>query len=393
MHKKINVLVLNVPFHEGMAGTKRVKNLLLPLYEREEIDLSNLVLTEIFEKDRIGENGSINGIDYLYIGYTSFKNILSVNDYFKKGRQFIKQHSKPESKNIIYCFAYPDLKNLVFILYAKLIKYKIIFDIVEDHRHTHYFFGLAGKIKNKSSLYLLKLVPLFGDGLIVISNHLEKWCNSMFSNKIKVHNIPITINIKEIDKKKNEVSEIIDEVIIFYGGSFAPKDGLEYLLQAFKHLCNKYNNIRLVLTGEGQGIYMEKMIELIKANPKIDYRGFISTPEYYAVLQSSDICCMTRTNSLFANTGFPFKLGEFLAAGKAIIATNVGDVPLYLENGINALVISPESVDTIEEALSIFIENKNEIRETLGIAAKKTAKQYFDDSILSEKLLDIFKNL
>ena len=36
---------------------------------------------------------------------------------------------------------------------------------------------------------------------------------------------------------------------IFYGGSFAPKDGLAYLLDAFEEVSRKDSNIKLVLTG------------------------------------------------------------------------------------------------------------------------------------------------
>jgi glycosyltransferase involved in cell wall biosynthesis len=102
---------------------------------------------------------------------------------------------------------------------------------------------------------------------------------------------------------------------------------------------------------------------------------------------------MTRNNSLYANAGFPFKLGEFLAAGKAIIATNVGDVSQYLTNGINALVIPPESEKAIEEALCLCIENNNELRKKIGSEAKKTALKYFDDTILSNKLFEIFNTI
>jgi glycosyltransferase involved in cell wall biosynthesis len=101
---------------------------------------------------------------------------------------------------------------------------------------------------------------------------------------------------------------------------------------------------------------------------------------------------MTRINSKFANAGFPFKLGEFLASGKAVIATSVGDVPNYLFNDINALVIHPNSVDEIIDALLLFIEDP-EKRVALGTEARKTAERCFDSDTVGRKLLSIFETV
>ncbi|MGB4844908.1 MAG: glycosyltransferase family 4 protein, partial [Ferruginibacter sp.] len=120
--------------------------------------------------------------------------------------------------------------------------------------------------------------------------------------------------------------------------------------------------------------------------------GYLSTDDYYTLLNQCDIFCMTRVNSKFANAGFPFKLGEFLASGKAIIATRVGDVPDYLFNDKNALVITPDSVEAIVNALEVLIENPDK-RKALGIEARKTAEQHFDSENISMKLLSIFNSL
>lgn len=389
----INVILLDIPFHDGMAGTMRVRNLLLPLYENREISLSNLAMINNSEKYRIGESGSNIGIDYKFIGYSSFMNIGEIFRFYKEGSNFIKVNLNPGCKNIIYYYGYPDLKNIFFIIYAKYKKCKVIFDIVEDNRHANFFLGFAGKIRNRTSLFLLKMIPHFSDGVIVISSALENWLNSLYNNKIKVFNIPITVNLKNFEISEVREMQRKDIITIFYGGSFASKDGLEFLLMAFNQVCLKYDNLHLVLSGIGQSSDMEKIYEIVKQNNKITYVGFLSSLDYCNVLKSCDICCMTRNNSLYSNAGFPFKLGEFLAAGKAIIATNVGDVPKYLTNGKNALLVPPESSEAISEAMILYIENKDGLRQKLGIEAKKTAKEYFDSTVLSKKLLEIFKKI
>ena len=119
--------------------------------------------------------------------------------------------------------------------------------------------------------------------------------------------------------------------------------------------------------------------------------GFLSISDYYATLNSCDIFCMTRINSRFANAGFPFKLGEFLATGKGVIATNVGDVSSYLEDGVNALLISPNTVNELANAILTFINEPGKIK-LLGAGARKTAETNFDSEKVGLRLLSIFRS-
>ena len=134
------------------------------------------------------------------------------------------------------------------------------------------------------------------------------------------------------------------------------------------------------------------LIDKVINKDRILYKGFLSTDEYYKLLNECDIFCMTRVNSKFANAGFPFKLGEFLASGKAVVATNVGDVSDYLNNDVNALLINPNSVDELVAALSSIIEHPEKI-QLLGVEARKTAETYFDTEKVSMKLFSVFNEV
>ena len=167
---------------------------------------------------------------------------------------------------------------------------------------------------------------------------------------------------------------------------------MEYLIKAFDEVSLVHPDAELIFTGLGHKQDMDRIntqIENATNKDKIIYKGFLNTNDYYTLLNGCDIFCMTRVNSKFANAGFPFKLGEFLASGKAVIATNVGDVPNYLFNGVNAMVINPDSVEEIVDALLILIEHPDK-RQVLGIEARKTAEKFFDSDTVGMKLLSIF---
>ncbi|MBK9532197.1 MAG: hypothetical protein IPO42_10420 [Chitinophagaceae bacterium] len=131
-------------------------------------------------------------------------------------------------------------------MYGRMIGYKIIFDIIEDNRFEAHV-GFINKIRIKTSLVLFKLSKYFTKAYIAISDHLYKRAAENAKGKIPVYLVPITVNLDYFKLNGNRVNG--NNLSIFYGGSFAPKDGLEYLLDAFEEVSKKNSNIKLILTG------------------------------------------------------------------------------------------------------------------------------------------------
>jgi glycosyltransferase involved in cell wall biosynthesis len=385
-----NIVIMGVSCFDGMASSMRVRNLFEPLIEKKLLRVANLIYQKD-NKEPIGKAGVRNNIAYKVIDF-KLPNVFSFFGFWGGGFKFIKQQKQRDSKNVLYNYNYPDAKNILFILYAKLIGYKIVFDIVEDNTFEAGV-SFVHKLRLKSSLFLFNVSRYFSSAMVGISNHLYNRILTITKNKVPAYLIPITVNLKYFTNTTTCSNN--GTVQIFYGGSFGTKDGLEYLISAFDEICNTHTNAYLILTGVGHKRDMDRIrtqIDNARHKDKILYKGFLSTEVYYKMLNECDIFCMTRVNSKFANAGFPFKLGEFLASGKAVIATSVGDVPNYLFNNENAFVIQPDSVSELTAALNTAIANP-EKRKMMGAAARKTAETHFDSDKISLQLLSIFQSL
>lgn len=387
---KYNVIVLGNSCFEGMASSKRIRNLLEPLIQKKLIDTRNLIF-QSETSEFVMKEGRIDDIDFKVIGFSLF-NIFSVFSFYHQGFLYIKRNKQSKQKNILYNYGGPNIQNILFILYSRSIGYKIICDIVEDNRYEPTV-NFLNKLKTRTSVSLLKLSKYYAHSLIGISEHLYNRLFHYAKGKIPVFLIPISVNLyffKNQFRKKDK-----GDLKIFYGGSFNEKDGLVYLIDAFDKVCEKHEDVRLILTGAGSKPDIERaknQINSAKNSGRINYMGFLNNSNYFELLNECDIFCMTRIDSNHANTGFPFKLGEFLASGKAVIATQVGDVPKYLTNRENALVIAPSSVHQLLEALLFLIENPD-IREQIGKEGRKTAEHYFDSDKVSMKLFSIFESI
>jgi glycosyltransferase involved in cell wall biosynthesis len=392
MSIKINFIILNINAYgsyagKDMAGTMRVKNFFNPLLENNEASVSNLAtldLTCLEHNDY--DKTEIQGVDCLSIGYTSIFKPLSVIRYLRKGIRFIRQHTKKDVPNIIYNYQYIDIRNFVFLVYAKMKGHKIVFDLVEDLNLLEVK-TRKEKMHMVTSKIFLKMIPSIADGIFVISNHLLLLTNNLTKGKIPTLLLPVSVNFNNIERFKTPKEE--DGIIrLFYGGTFGSKDGLHYLLEAVDTLSATGFRFKLILSGKGEQADMESIMGNLKHPELVDYKGFLTTEAYFTLLNSVDICCMTRNNSAYANAGFPFKLGEFLAAGKIIIASRIGDVEKFVVHKESAYLVTPSSTDDIVTALTYCFDNLSVLSGTMGLKARKVAEANFDSAVLSKKMME-----
>lgn len=388
----LNIVFIGESYLGGMAGSKRIQNIINSLLKLDSITIHNLIIGNPNEKDKLEQIGTINSVSYHKIFY-NIANPFSLIRHYIKGFKFISKAKNKGAKNIVYCYDSPTILKLPFLLYARLRKMKVVVDVVEDYSlvETINFRG-----KQKIKLYFYELLErnmhLYCNGILSISNALKKKNKKITKGKIPLMYLPITVNFDFFKEDMNQRNEVIK---IFYGGSFGEKDGLIYLLKAFEIIEQYYSNIELILTGKPDKQGMDSILDFInttKIKSKIHYLGYLEDNLYYKTLQNCDIFCMTRINSKYANAGFPFKLGEMLATGKPVLATKVGDICFFLENGTNAILVEPNSEHEIANGLKLIIENP-ERAKNIGFNGKKVALDFFDSDKIAISLRSFLTQL
>ena len=125
---------------------------------------------------------------------------------------------------------------------------------------------------------------------------------------------------------------------------------------------------------------------------RIEYKGFLDDKSYYSTLNAVDIPCMTRVDIPFAHAGFPFKLGEYLASGKPVIASNVSDVESLLQDRCDVILVRPDNISDIISAVE-FILAHPEKAVSIGENGRKTAKKNFDHKPQGIKLISFMEQV
>jgi glycosyltransferase involved in cell wall biosynthesis len=90
----------------------------------------------------------------------------------------------------------------------------------------------------------------------------------------------------------------------------------------------------------------------------ITFTGLQSHIKVPQLLLSCQILALTRPNGIFAEAGFPTKLGEYLSCKKPVLITKVGDIPKYFTNEEHVILVEPENIQSIVYGFEKIITDK-----------------------------------
>ncbi|HVG42628.1 MAG TPA: glycosyltransferase [Chitinophagaceae bacterium] len=313
-----------------------------------------------------------------------------------------KQNRKKNVDGII--LGNPDIiRDFPVILTCIICKIPMYLWYVEKFSLDEDYYGIAGFFNKSSQELSEKLLPKYSSGVIVISSCLKKhYLNYLPENKTLINPILVSADMHKIINDENN-SGTNGELkrspegkrLLVYSGSFAEKDGVHYLIDAFSQLVQKHPNTLFIMTGKNENeLLMDRVkmhIKQLQLEDKIQLLGFVSSQELFSYNYMADILFVCRTNSSFANHGFPWKLGEYCMTGKPIIATRVSDIDYYFEDNESLFIVEPNNSKAIAEKIDYIFDN---YEQALIVAknGRETAIKCFDYITKTNELKQFIQN-
>ena len=187
---------------------------------------------------------------------------------------------------------------------------------------------------------------------------------------------------KKIRKKYN----LEDKIVITHVGTLHDFKGIDILIEAVRSL--KRDDIKLILFESGENIEKYKRMsgdETIWVPPV----NFFDVPEYVA---AADIYVIPTKDTIYSRAETPRKIFDAMAMGRAIIATNLADVPKFLDDGKCGIIVKPGSMEELKKAISKLADDRN-LRNRLGERARKHYLKTLSYKILEKQLLGIYSKI
>ena len=315
------------------------------------------------------------------------RKIFKININYAYAEEIIKKIDDSYNKVIIEGDA-----SLILPISKKVNKEKLYFHIHHNPLSTNH----AEFRKEISSV----------NKVITVSNFISKGIDKCMSQEKENVQTAVLRNCTDVKKfnvnnYKQERNKLRDkyniknnELVIMFTGRPVPQKGIKELLIAFKELCNKYNNVKLVIVGNsgfGKEIktdfdnQLEEIAENIK--DKVIFTGFIHNSKMPQIHAMADIAVIP---SIYDDPA-PLVVMECMASGLAVITTDSGGIPEYVgENNCISIIRDKSIIINLEKELEKLIVDEK-YRKNLGKNADNYAQQ-FNSKRFYYDFIDVIKN-
>jgi glycosyltransferase involved in cell wall biosynthesis len=183
---------------------------------------------------------------------------------------------------------------------------------------------------------------------------------------------PETFNPEVSKKNVREIYGLDNKLLVGFAGSLYQWHGLETLVGCVKNVTSKNGGVHFLIIGDGLlRNKLEKMAKEERTSNFITFTGVVPKAEMPAYLNACDVLVSPHRNMADGQTffGSPVKIFEYMAMGKPIVASKVGQLEDLLQNGINALLVPPDDPEKLADAILRLASDAN-LRDSLSKKAR-----------------------
>jgi glycosyltransferase involved in cell wall biosynthesis len=339
--------------------------------------------------------GIYDGVEYLYPANTTIwpeskigRLRISLVSVLMTWR-ILSHSNKREKYDVILSYSYDIFQNTVFWLFSKFhrIKFAYLVDefpytVLTPSRHNFLF-----------KWYEVKIMYKFFDIIFPMTMPLYNYISDKKRRDAKIEIIPMTVEPERFEyvTTKNVALEPYFAYAGFFGGD---KDGVNILIEAFAKVVKNHKRLLLYVIGYGRQEDQDKLNQIVKINQvetQVIFTGKIHRDEIPKYLCNALGLVLARPDNVQAKGGFPTKLGEYLATGRPVIVTKVGEIPAYLTDNENAFLAEPGSVDSFAQKMVEVIENPAKANQ-VGLNGRKFVYDVFNYKVQSNRIIQFLKN-
>jgi len=249
--------------------------------------------------------------------------------------------------------------------------------------HDHY--GNSEFLYKRPSLVLRLILPFF-NGIIAVNQNLKLWAEQKmnFKNVIYLPNFPS----KENEVLENTVLKGAKGKRIVSLANLRVQKNHFLLLEVAKKVLISHPEWTFHLVGKDfEDDYSQKIKNLI-LEYNLEKNVFIygSRQDVQNVIEQSTIAILTSQSE-----GLPVALLEYGWYEKPIVVTNVGEIPLLIQDGINGFLVETGNTQSFYDSL-LKLMNNEILQNNFGKALQQTIYSKYSEQTVLQQYLNWLEN-
>jgi phosphatidylinositol alpha-mannosyltransferase len=177
------------------------------------------------------------------------------------------------------------------------------------------------------------------------------------------------------------------KINILFVGRAEPRKGAMYLMRAYAQLKERHPETRLIVASSGPQIGELRRFVRNEHVRDVFFAGRVSDTDKARFYKTADIFCAPSTGQ----ESFGIVLLEAMAAGCAIVASDIHGYKKVVQRNVSALLVEPRDVDALAGGLERLIQD-GDLRQRLGAAGAQRATDY-DWSHVTAELVRVYEDV
>ena len=175
-----------------------------------------------------------------------------------------------------------------------------------------------------------------------------------------------------------------DDVLAVQIGRLSSEKGPALFVEVAKRVAKRVPKAKFFLVGDGP------MTTWLQSDPAVQ-SGLVTLTGYVEdigdVFRAADVIVNCSTTE-----GLPGAFLEAGAAGRPVVATDVGGVSEIINHDVTGLLCPSGDADALTDALERLMPDKA-LRETMGAAARRHIHSVFNTAVCSQRLVEVYESL
>ncbi len=175
------------------------------------------------------------------------------------------------------------------------------------------------------------------------------------------------------------------KTVLFLGRFDEPRKGMAVLLGALPALVQRFPDVEILIVGRGDEDDLRQ--EAGELADHLRFLGQVSDAEKASALRSADVYCAPNTGG----ESFGIVLVEAMAAGTAVVASNLDAFRRVLADGEAGCLVPVEDSEALAEAL-ILVLGDDKVRARY-VTAATAAVQRYDWSVVADEIMRVYETV
>lgn len=239
------------------------------------------------------------------------------------------------------------------------------------------------------------LSPLAGmDGVVSISSYLTRWAQSEARRRrvpVCIIEVPVLVDMAEHGGSRRPATR--DPVVLF-AGSPANDQTVEFIVEAMRYVWLRFPTCRLDISGTRPGdptaqALAEKVAQGSGGDERVRLTGYLPRRDLLRLYRDASALLIPLFDDVRSIARFPSKIGEYLASGRPLVTTSVGEIDRHFVDGENAFVSPPGDVKAYATKICSVLADEG-LACAVGSKGRDYARTHFDYCMQAERLNGYF---